>query len=83
MKVIITEYQKICNRLLLSQCSHVAAGPLHPIAQLLGMATPLDTAANLTRTKHKSGDAPVSEAVKTGHNLVEVTFQQYHENRED
>jgi len=49
----------------------------------LGKATPLDTAANLTRTRHKSGDAPVSEAVKTGSNLVEIAFQQYHDTRED
>ena len=39
--------------------------------------------ANLTRTLHNPGDAPISEAVKTGHNLVEIAFQQYHENRED
>jgi hypothetical protein len=83
MKVIITEYQKICNRLLLSQCSHVAPDLCHSIAQFLGKATPLDIAANLTRTRHKSGDAPVSEAVKTGTNLIKIAFQQYHENRED
>ena len=48
----------------------------------LGKATPLDTAANLTRTRHKPGDAPASEAVKTGPNLVEIAFRQYHDTRE-
>jgi putative transposase len=49
----------------------------------LGAATPLDAAANITRTRRKP-DAPETsrEVVRDGPNLVELAYQQYHDTKE-
>ena len=49
----------------------------------LGMATPLDAIANLHRVRRKPAPAVTTETVRSGPNLVELAYQQYHGVKED
>ena len=49
----------------------------------LGVATPLDAIANLHRVRRKPAPAVTTEALRSGPNLVELAYQQYHGVKED
>ncbi len=49
----------------------------------LGTATPLDAIANLHRVRRKPAPAVTTETVRSGPNLVELAYQQYHGAKED
>ena len=46
--------------------------------QSLGLATKLDPIANLTRVRHKPDPVIHEERIRTGPNLIELAYDQYH-----
>ncbi len=49
----------------------------------LGVATPLDAIANIKRVRRKPDPEVSHDVVRSGPNLVELAYQQYHDTKED
>ncbi len=67
-------------RLVVDPHAETVVGVENEHGESIGLATPLDTLANLDRTRRKPDPATsaLSEGPKNGPNLIELTYQNYH-----
>jgi hypothetical protein len=67
-------------QLVVDPHAHTVLGVEDDKGNAIGPATPLDTIANANRTRHKPAPVePPTLGARTGPNLVELTYQQYHD----
>jgi hypothetical protein len=67
-------------QLVVDPHAHTVLGVEDDQGNSIGPATPLDAIANVNRTRHKPAPVePPTLVARTGANLVELAYQQYHD----
>ena len=67
-------------QLVIDPHAHTVLGVEDEKGNSIGPATPLDAIANVNRTRHKPAPVePPTFVARTGPNLVELVYQQYHD----